>query len=366
MEELHGNLNLICKKVDEMFVIKKRLFNELFSKSVENLESCNMEFVLGKWLNDPKLKECIQNLHQAAELVSNTSTKVTMIITQYPSDSSILSITEEFNRTISHMFLCFTSLIQQCYIGWPLFTIIMRHIKTSLMNIQDLTFAILQKADPASIRSITGTIWKSCDDIKKIPFTNKGAYRRDIMEIVAIIKDTISEFEGYLLEYENLGNDNDINEDKDSEDIDEDDDDENYNTEDILYVNKSMYLFKLSKDAVVLGMNIITLVGDEVSKAMGSSIDDTIAVEKWIATVHIYSIKLQDIAVTDIGAELYPPLNFDVVNEKYSIGLSLLNDYLKLLNSHMGIIDVIIQSNSEIKSTINIISEKLDQLNNNN
>lgn len=194
------------------------------------------------------------------------------------------------------------------------------------------------------------------------------------------MKDTVSEFEGYLqtakskmdslLEDMNLC-DNDESEAMKLEDNDEsmDSDVEDDFTDDAVYevcdfsaVEDCVALMTISLNTLKTGLGVMTLVADQSSKNIDTASDiplgcisgslttacderscdnpvieqiDGYTCNKWVSEISRQSDQIES-AVTDFGAELYPPLTSIASNNLQNNGRILRNltkSYISLLQS---------------------------------
>ena len=139
--------------------------------------------------------------------------------------------------------------------------------------------------------SETGKVWSACDATKKLPTGNRAAYRREIMEVLAEVKDTSAEFRGYI---QNGGSALSTTELID-EDDDEDDMDLVYSTLELPVVTKCLYLIDGITTAIKFFLQSMSLFDDEI--------DNIDVISSSVATLRGL--------VVDTGAELYPPVDIE-------------------------------------------------------
>ena len=248
-------------------------------------------------------------------------------------------------------------------------------------------------------RSGTGLVWKSVKEITELPLTNKGAYRRDLMGNVALVTDTIREFEGYLSEANNRSNnnesDNNNNINNNDDDIDDDDDDgnEEYSDNEIPIVNNCVIMFKNSITLLKLTLQIFTLVGDtycdisdistlnnqleELSIHNSNTVNNNnnnnnepqyvipisiqqqmtknnIGMQIWISEIMKITKNVTD-SITDLGCELYPP----VIDIQVNTAKNQLFDYICILINYLFFYEDILTT--DIKTNINDIKRVFQQ-----
>lgn len=224
-------------------------------------------------------------------------------------------------------------------------------------------------------------VWKSAEAVGKLPVSNKQSFRRDWMECIGEIAETVREFEGYVSTSltSDTGNDT-IDEEKDEDDEDDDDDEFNeevrYSMDEIPLVQKALTLMTHSLATTKLGLQVLTVIGDALNKIISvDNIDLEVALRSlsiqstdsegksptvdsisgvctsasegiytssgslierltadrsglmvWIGEMVRVRKHLLD-ALTDLGCELYTPIDAVDVNKLYIVTLH----YSKLL-----------------------------------
>lgn len=175
------------------------------------------------------------------------------------------------------------------------------------------------------------------------------------------MKDTIREFDGYIDEY-NTKSDNGtlkapsyLNDDGA---IDEDDDgEEDYTAEDVVHVRKCLGLFIYVRDVLILVLNVFTLIGDHSVNLSDGNLEN---LQVWNAKVCLFAKRIQD-AVTNAGAELYPPLEDVEIEAKYQLVVNLLVEYFSLLKSE-GVVEILLDINVDLHGKLNRLHDLLSEI----
>jgi Grap2 and cyclin-D-interacting len=304
------------------------------------------------WAKNDDLQGRLTVLKHWADVVSRSSTKLTIVVTKIPSEESIREILNEIHGQVGQLMMHYMMTVDYplCY---PLFSLISTLVRGELSHLADL-LKVLAANEQGNIRNTaTGMVWKINDKIQQIPLANKAAYRRHLLEKISVAKDTLSEFEGYLTssKEEKSGDsrgdgdeeDNEANGDKgkdgdiggdegEGEEDEEDDDDfgaddfaddaEQYGIDAIPVVEKSLKLMNFALESLKAGLNIMTLVADARSssavkgtEAAGKAAEDTgtaFNCDRWVAEISARADEVES-HLTDFGAELYPPLDVEAL-----------------------------------------------------
>jgi hypothetical protein len=154
-----------------------------------------------------------------------------------------------------------------------------------------------------------GKVWGTCDETKKLPVSNRAAYRREIMESLSELKDTSAEFSRYMessrstvSDVEDVGgtrggddyyDDEDEDEDEDEDDID----DFSYSTEELPAISRCIKLIDAASAAIKFFLQGMARFEDEIT-----IIDDV------SSTV----LRLRGLVV-DTGSEMYSPIDKEIL-----------------------------------------------------
>lgn len=190
--------------------------------------------------------------------------------------------------------------------------------------------------------SETGKVWSACDATKKLPTGNRAAYRREIMEVLAEVKDTSAEFRGYI---QNGGSASSTTElvgenvdEDDDEDNDEDDMDLAYSTLELPVVNKCLYLIDGITTAIKFFLQSMSLFDDEI--------DNIDVISSSVATLRGL--------VVDTGAELYPPVDIEELAPLSQRLFDETRSFLRILQSD-PVLSSQLTSDSEVNSFVEFI-----------
>ena len=166
------------------------------------------------------------------------------------------------------------------------------------------------------------------------------------MERCAVLKDTVKEFDDYLIAYREKHNnttengtetvftgmnklsvkekekdtedddDDEGNDDDDDDFDDEDEEDAEYTPEEAKVVEKSLELMRMGYETIKLILGAITVVSDNITALVTTAESSGTVTEQlteletsgmsWVAGLSKLSNSIQD-QTTDLGAELYPP-----------------------------------------------------------
>jgi hypothetical protein len=196
------------------------------------------------------------------------------------------------------------------------------------------------------------------------------------------VKDTVREFDEYLsitkTKIDTMMNNLSI-EDQEEEDVEMDDGDEEdgYEISDVPFLEDCIAFMNFSMEVLKSGLSILTLVADNNSRSLVSTStestpsittsDDNINISniknddiqnyhcnQWVAEVCHHSEGIES-AITDFGAELYPPLDSEATISAQCKGIELKNKlffYISLLQNK-SILD-----DKEYVTLTNILLEK--------
>lgn len=137
--------------------------------------------------------------------------------------------------------------------------------------------------------------------------------------------------------------------DKNTTDGDTDDGEEDYTETDVIHVNRCLRIFSYVRDVLLLVLNIFTFIGDYSVKLAAETSPDSDTVRNlqvWNGRLCSLALRVQD-AVTNVGAELYPPLDDEEIANKYEILLNLLREFLALVRSS-GVSEILFTHNIEL------------------
>jgi hypothetical protein len=177
------------------------------------------------------------------------------------------------------------------------------------------------------------------------------------------VKDTVREFDEYLsitkTKIDTMINNLSIEDQEEEDDeMDDGDEEDGYEISDVPFLEDCIAFMNFSMEVLKSGLSIMTLVADNNSRSLVSvpteatpSIsmsDDTMNISnvendnienyhcnQWVAEVCHHSEGIEN-AITDFGAELYPPLDSEATISAQSKGIELKNKlffYISLLQN---------------------------------
>ena len=143
----------------------------------------------GSCRKDPLVEKYVQDIKQVAEVVSACSTKLTLVRKATPNDgiSNFVEICSEFTGGLGHLVDKFVAVEAQddndnIDISKPLFKIVAQAIKGLILQGNELVLKLGKAAIVDDVAPETGKVWRGCENIGKLPVSNRVAYRREIIE----------------------------------------------------------------------------------------------------------------------------------------------------------------------------------------
>lgn len=287
------------------------------------------------WRDDAQLHQSLNNIKAAAQALAMTCTKLAMLVSKSPTDEVINSLLKEFVTNVDTMMIVFVQMMD-CSVSKPLFEMVSMSVRSQLVRSREfMDFVAQERQDYSVISNAAGIVFKIYDEIQALPMTNKAAYRRFAMEKMNVIKDTIREFKHYVVIARRACdpdsargitvNDEEIDED-------EDDDDEPYTMEEVDIVEPCLRMMECALVALKLALSTMTVVADNISLSPAASQDAKRQCETWVSNLYA-AIKSSEDTITDLGAELYPPIANDKISTFKSDLTATLSRLATLLNS---------------------------------
>lgn len=164
-------------------------------------------------------------------------------------------------------------------------------------------------------RNVAGMVLQLSEDLQKMPITNKIAFRRLIMEKCLAVKETVTEFQGYLDEREANCSFKDINieladepengGDDDENDEGDEEDERDYTEEEAKVVQKCVQVMMIAQELMKLSLSVVTSIGDAVLTGTDTSVYP--ACFGHLARI-IQAVEVIETDITELGIELYPPV----------------------------------------------------------
>ena len=265
----------------------------------------------------------LKTLKTDSEIVSKMVTRMTVFFTQVDAEKreGEEAMFAEFKRGAESIARLTATILTECSLGIPLRDKLYSTVKCCLHQMGTFLSKISEK-DSAAIKVCTGMLWKACEDIGRLPESNKIAYRRQMFLGVAASKETCTEFQEYVAEAEKklgigsgLGNESDEDEDDfDDDDYDEDDDEfgkgEAYKQSELPTVQTCVKLMEFSVN--MMKQTVAVLTEEAEKEEFGSSKSG----QEWVAQCFAIFSGLQSLVV-DLGSNLFPPLENGVLRQAY-------------------------------------------------
>eukprot|EP00981_Chlorochromonas_danica_P012096 scaffold4451_cov172-Ochromonas_danica.AAC.3 len=215
------------------------------------------------------------------------------------------SLLEEVSEHAQTLYNIFKRCLE-CSLSHALHDIVFRTVRSVLGHMLDLVKAVKEKADKRTIEGYAGMVLTLSEEAQKMPITNKIAYRRFLMEKCLAIKETISEFQGYVDEAGNA-EERGVEEEEEDDEFDHDEDERDYTPEEAQKASQCIRLMTVCQDLVKVILGTVTAVGDSLLMQGSSDPDQSSRVYSWIAQIVLVA-ELMERDCVDLGAELYPPL----------------------------------------------------------
>ena len=100
-------------------------------------------------------------------------------------------------------------------------------------------------------------------------------------------------------------------------------------------MNKCLAIFRYAIEIQTFGLHVMTFVGDKSNELVTTEINSQAKIneiELWISSFNLFNTVIQD-NVTDLGAELYPPLETTQIEQQYEILRQSLLSYFELMSN---------------------------------
>lgn len=200
----------------------------------------------GIWTGDTELEERLRCLQLSGESVKQAVTKVTMMRSA-PVTASNMTVYIELDSALNSMVTDFQAICERCSVSKVLLEVAYKVIFAVFSRVKELTDMVQVSASteggsdaPAGGRTapmITGMVWTACDELRKLPTSNKSVYRWVVLQSILTTKETIQEFSKHVVDAKKSrgeGVDGGGGDDDDGDDVE--DDDEPYTPEETAIV----------------------------------------------------------------------------------------------------------------------------------
>ena len=312
-------------EMQEIFKKAGDMLQEQLTRVEDEYRSA-LPLLKGTCRREVEVEQYMQAFKDFADVIHGTATKLTLVRKSTPVEktANFLEICSEFSGRCMQLGDLFIS-VKHDVMGKPLFALIHNAVTTVLLKSYDLMMTLGQIAvDDAAID--TGILWGACESMKKLPNSNRIAYRREIMENCTVIKYTIAEFREYLEEDAEEDADTGANSDKEFFDEDFDELDVKYRPAEKIMVETCVELIEIGMSTVKLFLQCMPLYKEDIP-----NINDVMD--------RVENLKRLTV---DVGAELYPEIDasklqqlsaemFEEVKSLYG----LLNDEAVVRDSEM-------------------------------
>lgn len=290
----------------------------------------------GQWQKCPVLEEKIVALKTRSDALSGSCTKLSMVDLPSMPAEGLQSLFDEILQ-IAHGLISTVMALFGMKLSRPLFDDIHKLIKAELTQVHGLVVSIHTGKFDTCMASI-GQVWEMNEAVQKLPLTNKVAYKRALMGVLSVVKDTHREFKEARDESEELNKSkasvNEEDEEENKSDInvmdenwgvmmDDDDEDGGFTPEEMPYVDVALSIMEKTFTFIKVTMDVMSLLSEQSTPTSSMTVFDLeisshLDVPKWVATV--YNLDKQfSTFVTDLGMELYTPLSLTTLKAQYDI-----------------------------------------------
>jgi hypothetical protein len=285
---------------------------------------------LGKWKGDVILDDYISRFHLSAKGISSCATKFTLLASAETDANALLSLEEEMAKFVESLA---SSFVDACDVGvsTPLFELMFHSTQEVFDRLKDLIKILNENKESPSggddkanrtAPVATGMVWKACEDVEKVPKTNKAAYRRIMMQTVKTLNETVIEFSEYVEEgqraldgEEEDDSDGDCDYEINDMDLDDDEDDAQdrpYNATELVVAKRCRDLLTLMLKISKYGLKVASEMNDIASFG-----NEPLGME-WIGSFSQSMKAAKDTGVA-LGSELFPPFDLSKLEATYVI-----------------------------------------------
>lgn len=165
----------------------------------------------------------------------------------------------------------------------------------------------------------TGAVWEACQNVteKKMPRGNRNAMRRDLLTYRLECHETWQEFQAMVVaaeaaQPENVNLEEEPPQDEDQWEAFLNGQQDQYSVAELPVAASCVSIFKISRGSINLALQAIEAVGEQLSSNNNNNNDVDKAQLSWISALHDLASAV-GCGVTDLGATLYPPLDYESV-----------------------------------------------------
>lgn len=300
----------------------------ILERATANLRAAARADRVGKsWTADDELSIPLENLSVAAKAVSDGATKLVLVLSAkppYPGAAAVTSICDEFGDRNEEL-VAALAVVEVAGAAGPLWLEAAQVVAGVVAAAKGLVNTILrQGAGNAEVPRATGVVWEAVEQSKKVPKSNRVAYRRAFMVKSGVVRDTIEEFQAMVDASPSPSSASSssssspagsaatpqsgdaFDDDFDFADMDGDDE---YDAEDLPLATACVESLKLLRPTLKTAMDAMdAAVAGTASSGGGdgkTGLDRN--AELWLLCQRVTN------AATEFGASLYPPLDVEEV-----------------------------------------------------
>ena len=325
------------------------------------------------WKDDSAYKGALQAYQQSCSVLTDIVTKFSIVIKTDPKDQVLESILIELDRSLSTIISRYEELAGLSSLGAPL----RKFVANSTSGLLYQLLEYLKHAKGRKFQKVnvsTGMIWKAIEDVNNLPAGNKMAYKRSMLAKLGVVKDTIREFREVLdrgpavasndaTSSDRQGSEETVLEGSNAEDdawaVDSD---ELYLEEEVGLVERAVALMSTGASYLKALSNLLVSVADRLYDCedatelcavftialnlsaggdgggdSGSSTGQDLCIH-WVLAISALCHSLEDVC-TDLGAELYSPIDVDSASEYYEKMHSVLSAVNTALEAHSPLLN---------------------------
>ena len=273
------------------------------------------------WVADKQLTMQLENLVHAAEAISNSARKLVLVLSAGSTvdDPAARSICSEFGQLNENAMAVLLD-VETAGAGGPLWSEAVQAIEGVCVAAIELVNTILHHGvHSLKVAPVTGVIWDAAEKFKRVPKSNRIAYRRSLMLQSSLVRDTIDEFQAIVdatplksPSVDTTEKPSDPSGVDDAEDLEFEDFgiEEQYEPESLPLVSiclDSLKMLRATLKTAMDTMDIIASVSGHDVTGSGSEHQSSLWGMKQIAKLW-FSCKQAVDSATNFGAALYPPL----------------------------------------------------------
>jgi hypothetical protein len=271
-----------------------------------------------RWRNDEALQQALNNVKAGSQALAMSCSKLALLLPKAPAPEVLGSLLEELVANTDAIMVVYLQFVD-CSVSKPLFDMVSSLVRSQLGRSKEfMDLAASASPDFGEISNSAGVIFKLYDQVQTLPMTNKAAYRRYLMERLAILNDTISEFTRYVAVAREEGGSAPLRQQGDDDEDEEDD--EPYTVEEVVTVEACLRSMECSTQMLKLALAAMTHVADLITPSTSSSSvadSEREACDAWVAEIYGLARRTED-NVTDLGAELYAPFDMQNISEYHA------------------------------------------------